>query len=151
MHRTDKYSQHSSVIWPVWLNSLVFVYEQSSCGIEFRCSLLNFRYRACFEQRVPWDSGNYRVCIHSEMRTWHDKSIQPVIDIFNLEIMQDSVYFFFFFFWFCKKQRVWENLFLQLWPKMLSTNQISVFFDQYFWKKPSDTLDFLKGCDHQGN
>ena len=98
MHRTDKYSQHSSVIWPVWLNSLVFVYEQSSCGIEFRCSLLNFRYRACFEQRVPWDSGNYRVCIHSEMRTWHDKSIQSVIDIFNLEIMQDSVYFLFFFF-----------------------------------------------------
>ena len=25
MHRTDKYSQHSSVIWPVWLNGLVFV------------------------------------------------------------------------------------------------------------------------------
>ena len=21
MHRTDKYSQHSSIIWPVWLNS----------------------------------------------------------------------------------------------------------------------------------
>ena len=20
MHRTDKYSQHSSIIWPVWLN-----------------------------------------------------------------------------------------------------------------------------------
>ena len=21
MHRTDKYSQHSSIIWPVWLNA----------------------------------------------------------------------------------------------------------------------------------
>ena len=27
MHRTDKYSQHSSIIWPVWLNGWVFVYE----------------------------------------------------------------------------------------------------------------------------
>ena len=28
MLRTDKYSQHSSIIWPVWLNGRVFVYEQ---------------------------------------------------------------------------------------------------------------------------
>ena len=34
------------------------------------------RFRACFEHRVPWHSGNYRVWIHSEMRTWHDKNIQ---------------------------------------------------------------------------
>ena len=27
MHRTDKYSQLKSVIWPVWLNGWVFVYE----------------------------------------------------------------------------------------------------------------------------
>ena len=33
---------------------------------------LNFRSRACFEQRVPWHSGNYKVWIHSETRTWHD-------------------------------------------------------------------------------
>ena len=25
MHRTDKYSEHSSIIWPVWLNGWVFV------------------------------------------------------------------------------------------------------------------------------
>ena len=37
MHRTDKYSRHSSIIWPVWLNGWVFVYELSSCGFEFRC------------------------------------------------------------------------------------------------------------------
>ena len=41
MHRTDKYSQHSSVIWPVWLNSWVFVYELSGCGFESHCSHLN--------------------------------------------------------------------------------------------------------------
>ena len=27
MPRTDKYSQHNSIIWPVWLNGWVFVYE----------------------------------------------------------------------------------------------------------------------------
>ena len=37
MHRTDKYSQHSSIIWPFWLNGWVFIYELSGCGYEFRC------------------------------------------------------------------------------------------------------------------
>ena len=76
MHRTDKYSQHSSIIWPVWLNGWVFVYELNGCGFESSCSHLNFRFRACFEQEVPWHSGNYRVWIHSETRTWHDENIQ---------------------------------------------------------------------------
>ena len=43
MHHTDKYSQHSSIIWPVWLNGWVFVYELSGCGFESSCSHLNFR------------------------------------------------------------------------------------------------------------
>ena len=38
MHRTGKYSQHSSIIWPVWLNGWVFVYELSGCGFESSCS-----------------------------------------------------------------------------------------------------------------
>ena len=41
MHRTDKSSQHSSIIWLVWLNGLVFVYELSGCGFESRCCHLN--------------------------------------------------------------------------------------------------------------
>ena len=76
MHRTDKYSQHSSIIWPAWLNGWVFVYELSGCGFESSCSHIIFRFRACFEQGVPWHSGNYKVWIHSETRTWHDKNIQ---------------------------------------------------------------------------
>ena len=32
MHRKDKFSQRSSIIWPVWLNDWVFVYELSGCG-----------------------------------------------------------------------------------------------------------------------
>ena len=50
----------------------------SSCGFESSCSHLNFRFRACFEQGVPWHSGNYRVWIRSETRTWHEKNIQSV-------------------------------------------------------------------------
>ena len=76
MDRTDKYLQHSSIIWLIWPNGWVFVYEVSGCGFESSRSHLNVRFRACFEQWVPWHSGNYRVWIQSETRTWHDKSLQ---------------------------------------------------------------------------
>ena len=55
------YSQHSSIIWPVWLNSWAFVCELSGCGFESICSHLNFRFRDRLEQGVPWHSGNYIV------------------------------------------------------------------------------------------
>ena len=38
MHRTDEYSQHSSIIWRVWLNRWVFIYELSGCGLQSSCS-----------------------------------------------------------------------------------------------------------------
>ena len=76
MHDTDEYSKHSSIICSVWLNGWVFVYELSGCGFESSCSHLNFRFSTCFKQGVPSHSGNYRVWIHSEMRTWLDKNIQ---------------------------------------------------------------------------
>ena len=65
---------------PVWPNGWVFVYELSGSGFESSCNHLNFRFCACFEQGVPWHSGNYRVWIHSETRTWHDKNIQSFAD-----------------------------------------------------------------------
>ena len=37
----DKYSQHSSIIWSVWLDGWVFVYELSGCGFESLCSYLD--------------------------------------------------------------------------------------------------------------
>ena len=44
-----------------------------------------------------------------------------------------------------------KNLIVQLWPAMLSTNQIAVFLDhQYFWKESIFTLDFLHGDNYQG-
>ena len=53
-HRTDKYSQHSSIIYPVWLNGWVFVYKLGGYGVKSRCCHWNLRYRACFKQRVFW-------------------------------------------------------------------------------------------------
>ena len=58
------------------LNGWVFVYELSGCGFESSRCHLNFRFYACFEQGVPWHSGNHRVWVHSETRTWHDQNIQ---------------------------------------------------------------------------
>ena len=87
---TNTYSQHSSIIWSVWPNSWVFVYELDGCGFESRCSHLNFRYRACFEQGVPWHSGKYRVWIHSKIRTWHDYNMQS--KVFSLQVHLSSWY-----------------------------------------------------------
>ena len=78
IHCTDKYSEHSSIIWPVWPYGSLFGYELSGSGFESSCSHFTFRFRACFEQGVPWLSGNYRVWIHSETRTWHEKNIQSL-------------------------------------------------------------------------
>ena len=60
---------------PQPLNGSVFVYELSGCAFESSWNHLKFRFRACFEQGVPWHSGKYRVWIHSKTRTWHDKNI----------------------------------------------------------------------------
>ena len=84
LNHTDKYSQHSSVIWTVWLNGWVFVYELSGSGFESRCSYLNFKYRAFFEQGVPWS-------------VWHDKNTQ----------LQLTVYFSIF----TKKKKKIQNFF----------------------------------------
>ena len=45
--------------WLVWLNGSMFAYKVSGCGFESRYCHLNFSYGACFEQGVPWHSGNY--------------------------------------------------------------------------------------------
>ena len=52
MSHTEKYSEHSSTIWPVGLYSWVFVYQVGGYGFESRCSNLSIKYRASFEERV---------------------------------------------------------------------------------------------------
>ena len=65
-------------VWPngqmaKWLRVLL---RTKYSKIESSCSHLNFRFDACFEQGVPWYSGNDKEWIHSETRTWHDKNMQ---------------------------------------------------------------------------
>ena len=76
IQRTDNFSKHNSVIFLVWPNNSVFIYELSGCGFDSRCSHVNFRSYARFEQRLPWHWSNYRMWIHPETRRWHDNKIQ---------------------------------------------------------------------------
>ena len=45
--------QHSSIIWSVWLNGWMLVYELIGCGFESRCCHLNFRY-GTFRQTIKY-------------------------------------------------------------------------------------------------
>ena len=75
----------------IWPNCWVFVYELSGSGFESSCSHLNFRFRSCFEQGVPWHSGKHRVWFHSETRTWHDKNIQTETQVcISLHLQADQ-------------------------------------------------------------
>ena len=80
-------------IWLYVPNSWVFVYELSGCGFESRCSHFNFRYRACFEQGVPWYSGKFSVWIHSKMSTWHDNDIQSWMLSSNFQLSTTPISF----------------------------------------------------------
>ena len=40
VQHADKYSQHSSISYSVWLNGWVFIYDLCSCGFESRGSHL---------------------------------------------------------------------------------------------------------------
>ena len=74
----------------------MFVYELSGSGFESSCSHLNFRFRACFEQGVPWHSDNCRVWIHSETRTWHEKNIQSIWDSnMRISVWKKSIFYYF--------------------------------------------------------
>ena len=52
------------IIWLIWLNGWVFVYELSDCGFHSRCSHWTVLYRACFKQGVSSYTGAYRVQFH---------------------------------------------------------------------------------------
>ena len=63
MHHKDKYSQHSSIIWPVWLNDWVFVYELSACGFEPSCSqLIDYMYKNNKSSGSLWSSQEQKIC-----------------------------------------------------------------------------------------
>ena len=53
MDLTDEYSQHISIIRPVWLHESVSVSQLGGCRLESSCTDLNLRFNACFKQGVP--------------------------------------------------------------------------------------------------
>ena len=115
MHRTDKYSQLSSVIWSVLRNGWVFVYKLSGCGFQSSCSHLIFRCRTCFMQRVPWHSGKYRLWIHFEIRALHNINIPSKVSYREVLIMQ-IIYFVSFPKWLSVRLRTkwfWDQVQLQ--------------------------------------
>ena len=106
MHRTDKYSQHSSNIWLVWVNGWVIVYELFVFWVRLPLLSLKLGYHACLEQGVPWHSGDYWVWIHSEIRTWHDKNIQTseyittfIKSLWKSDLRANTKLFWTFFQW----------------------------------------------------
>ena len=52
MHPRNKYSEHSSVIWPVGPNGWLLVYELKDSGFECSRSHLNCRFRVCVDKEV---------------------------------------------------------------------------------------------------
>ena len=73
------------------------------------------------------------------------RKIQSIdVSLFTLKIVHSSI------FLSCESLIFGENLVLQLWSKMISANQIAVFFDrQYLWKELMDLLDFWHGDNHK--
>ena len=76
MHRTNKYSQHRSINFPVLFKPGVFAHELSGSRFKSSCSHLNLRFPDFFEEGVLWDSGNYKVWINFKTTMWYDKNIE---------------------------------------------------------------------------
>ena len=59
-------------------NGWVFIYELSGSRFKSSCSHLNFSFRACFEQGVPWHSGVQLQSVDSLWNayvTWQEDTI----------------------------------------------------------------------------
>ena len=90
MHRTDKYSEQISIIcWICW-NGWVFVQKLAGSEFESSCSHFTCRFRGSFEQGVPWQSGHYRVWVHSESAyvTWQERTVKYTLQINNQNTAQ---------------------------------------------------------------
>ena len=77
------------ISWICWIG-WVFVQKLAGSGFESSCSHFIFRFRACFEQGVPWQSDNYRVWVHSESAyvTWQERTVKCTLEINNQNTAQ---------------------------------------------------------------
>ena len=125
---------------PVWPNGWVFVYELSGSAFKSSCSHLNlnFRFHYCFEQGVPWHSGNYRVWIHSETRTWHEHEWYDFWNLhqinwtqaFKLIKFRTKLLFIFFILFFSTD--LWQLLHIQFDLPVENLSQIPVWYFKSF-------------------
>ena len=94
----EKKSWHKNIFAKIFFGDLRLVVVTTAPHIFYESTIhLNFRFRTCFEQGVPWHSGKYRVQIHSETRTWHGKNMQPWLIMFfyiNLDVLMKYQQFF---------------------------------------------------------
>ena len=67
VHRTDKYSQQSSIIWPVWLNHWMFFYKLSNCVFEPWFRLLKLQISHLFRTKFL-DIQATRECVFTLKR-----------------------------------------------------------------------------------
>ena len=104
---------HNHLVRKRTLNHLVKPFESRYCHV-------NFRYRVCFEQGVPWHSGNYWVKIHSETRPWHCNNIQSANSHY-IQTLQS---------WHTK---TFENFFPVLYKKRTGGHPVVLFF-VFIWQ-----------------
>ena len=72
MHCPDKNSQHSLIIWPVWLNVWKLVCELSDWGFKYCYCHLRLDVGLALSKEVLDNQARYRVWIHFETSIWHD-------------------------------------------------------------------------------
>ena len=70
-------------------------------------SHLYLRYLSCFQQGVPWHSGNNRVWIYSKTSRWPDKNIQS---FFNSFLISNSTFLVKFFSCFVLSNNVSKDI-----------------------------------------
>ena len=102
MHHTDKYSHHSSIIWPVWLSGWVFVYELSGCGFESCCCHLKNK---CLKSESEKDKLRYIKHKHyyAKLLCLKKEKFQEFVGKMITKLLEDSKPFIF-------KQKLFDKL-----------------------------------------
>ena len=100
-----------------WLSCVVSTYLY---GIR-----LNFRYHACFEEGVSWNSGNYIMYIQSEMCTWDDNKIQGLHVPGTIKIITTMIHYCYCLMAYLK----WRPI---IWYRIIDKHVILFFYVKMF-------------------
>ena len=81
LHHTNKYSQHSSIIWPVWLNGRVFIYKLSGYGFESHYCHLPSDMAPALSKEFLDIQASYSMWI---LQQCYQKNSEEMLDIYFL-------------------------------------------------------------------